>query len=72
MVKSYFFGPEMIIRSYMKKYKCIQIPVVYKKRIGKSSVTGDMGKAFVLGMKMIFLIFIMRFKTDKFILKYFK
>ena len=72
MVKSNFFGPEMIVRSYLKKFKCIQIPVVYKERIGVSSVTGDLKKAFVLGIKMILLLFIIRFKTDKVILKKFK
>jgi glycosyltransferase involved in cell wall biosynthesis len=72
MVKSNFFGPEMMARSYMKKYKCIQIPVVYKERIGISSVTGNLLKAFTLGIKMIILIFILRFKIDKTVLKYFK
>ncbi len=72
MIKSNFFGPEMMIRSYLKKYKCIQIPVVYKERVGLSSVTGNLGKAFILGIKMILLIFIIRFKTDKFVLNYFK
>jgi len=50
LVKSNFFGPEMMVRSYLKKYKCVQIPVVYKQRIGKSSVTGDLFKAFKLGI----------------------
>ncbi len=72
MVKSNFFGPEMMARGYMKKYKCIQIPVVYKERIGISSVTGNLFKAFVLGIKMIFLIFILRLKIDKTLLKYLK
>ena len=63
-VKSNFFGPEMMVRSYLKKYKCIQIPVVYKERIGLSSVTGNLKKAFILGTKMIFLIIIIRFKIS--------
>jgi glycosyltransferase involved in cell wall biosynthesis len=71
MVRSNFFGPEMMVRGYLKKYKCIQIPVVYKERIGKSSVTGDLKKAFFLGTKMILLLFILRLKMDKVILKYF-
>jgi glycosyltransferase involved in cell wall biosynthesis len=72
LVKSNFFGPEMMVRSYLKKYKCIQIPVVYKARIGTSSVTGDLRKAFVLGIKMIMMIFFIRLRTDKLILKNFK
>jgi glycosyltransferase involved in cell wall biosynthesis len=71
-VKSNYFGPEMMVRGYLKKFKCVQIPVVYKKRVGISSVTGDFGKAFVLGIKMIFLLFIIRFKMDKLFLKSFK
>ena len=71
-VKSNFFGPEMMVRSYLNKYKCIQIPVVYKERIGTSSVTGNFFKAFKLGIKMIMLIFILRFKIDNVVLKYFK
>lgn len=72
MVKSNFFGPEMMVRSYLARYKCIQIPVVYKQRIGRSSVTGDLTKAFILGIKMILMIFIIRFKSDKLILRVFR
>lgn len=71
-VKSNFFGPEMMARGYLKKYKCIQIPVVYKERIGKSSVTGNLAKAFVLGIKMIILIFVIRLKFDNVALRYLK
>jgi glycosyltransferase involved in cell wall biosynthesis len=71
-VRTNFFGPEMMVRSYLRKYKCIQIPVVYKERVGKSSVTGDLLKAFGLGIKMIILIFIIRLKIDNLVLKYFK
>ncbi len=71
-VKSNFFGPEMMARGYIKKYKCIQIPVVYKERIGTSSVTGNLLKAFTLGIKMILLLFILRLNIDKVVLKYFK
>lgn len=71
-VKSNFFGPEMMIMGYKKKIKSIQIPVTYKQRIGKSSVTGNLGKAFVLGLKMILLIFILRLNLEKSLLKYLK
>jgi len=71
-VKSNFFGPEMMVRGYLMKIKSIQIPVNYKERIGKSSVTGDMKKAVVLGFKMILLIIAMRFKIDKILLKFLK
>jgi hypothetical protein len=61
-----------MVRGYLMKYKCIQIPVVYKERIGKSSVTGNLATAFTLGMKMIILIFAIRFKIDKLALKFLK
>lgn len=69
LIRSNFFGPEMMVRSYLKKYRCIQIPVVYKQRVGISSVTGDMRKAFVLGIKMIMMILFIRSNTDKLIYK---
>jgi glycosyltransferase involved in cell wall biosynthesis len=71
-IKSNFFSPEMIIVGFQLNCKSIQIPVNYKERIGLSSVTGDLKKAFVLGLKMIFLIFVMRLGIKKqalFILK---
>jgi glycosyltransferase involved in cell wall biosynthesis len=71
-VNSSFFGPEMMVRGYQQRYKCIQIPVVYKERIGISSVTGSLAKAFSLGIKMIILIFVIRLKIDKLALKYLK
>ena len=55
-VSSNFFGPEMIILGYLRQLSSVQIPVNYLKRVGESSVTGDMRKAFVLGVKMILLI----------------
>ena len=72
MVKTNFFGPEMMVRGYLSKFKSVQIPVVYKERVGTSSVTGSFGKAFILGIKMILLLFVLRLKMDKIVLKYFK
>jgi glycosyltransferase involved in cell wall biosynthesis len=60
-VNSNFFGPEMMIRGFQLHLKAIQIPVNYKDRIGTSSVTGDLKKAFFLGLKMIILIIGLRF-----------
>ncbi len=68
-VHSNFFGPEMMLRGYLAKMKCVQIPIRYQQRVGISSVTGDLKKAFYLGCKMIFLIIAVRFKLDNFYLK---
>lgn len=71
-VLSNFFGPEMMVRGYLMKIRSVQIPVNYKARIGISSVTGDIKKAAVLGVKMILLIIAMRFKIDSILLKFLK
>ena len=71
-VKPYFtvgeqhFGPELTLLVIKSGTKFIEIPVNYKPRVGKSSVTGNMGKAFSLGLKMIILIFKYRFKKFQF------
>jgi glycosyltransferase involved in cell wall biosynthesis len=51
-----FFGPEMMLLSLAHGLRVIQVPVNYKPRIGHSSVTGDFGQAFQLGLRMIWLI----------------
>ena len=72
VVDSNYFGPEMMIRGYQAHFKCVQIPVNYRERIGESSVTGDLRKAFRLGMQMIVLIIAMRFRLDSLIVRFVK
>lgn len=50
------FGPEMMVLTLLSGMKVIQIPVNYLPRVGQSSVTGDVRKAFVLGLEMIALV----------------
>ncbi|MCC6179560.1 MAG: glycosyltransferase family 2 protein [Chloroflexi bacterium] len=50
------FGPEMMLLSLLTGLKVIQIPVNYLPRVGESSVTGDLRKAFALGVTMIGLV----------------
>ncbi|MGB9642084.1 MAG: glycosyltransferase family 2 protein [Candidatus Ratteibacteria bacterium] len=70
-VKPYFsvgtqhFGPELTILVAKHRMRFIEIPVNYKPRIGKSSVTGSFRKSFVLGLKMIWLIISYRLKKLK-------
>jgi glycosyltransferase involved in cell wall biosynthesis len=68
-VRSNFFGPEMMILGYQMGITSVQIPVNYKSRIGKSSVTGDLLKAFKLGIQMIVLIISMRLNILKYIIR---
>ena len=51
------FGPELIILVILNKIRFVEVPIIYKKRIGKSSVTGSRWKAFKLGIQMICLVF---------------
>ena len=50
------FGPEMMLITVLKRMKIVQIPVNYRPRVGESAVTGDLVKAFFLGLKMIGMI----------------
>lgn len=63
-VRGEYFGPEMMIATIKAKLKIVQIPVNYKERVGESSVTGSMRKAFILGTKMILLIIKKRFTNN--------
>jgi glycosyltransferase involved in cell wall biosynthesis len=71
-VKSNFFGPEMMVRGYLMGFRCVQIPVNYKDRIGVSSVTGDLKKAIALGFQMVILIVAMRFGLERWLLRILK
>jgi glycosyltransferase involved in cell wall biosynthesis len=68
-VKANCFGPEMMVRGYRMKLRCVQIPVNYKMRVGKSSVTGNLRKAVVLGVQMTILIVAMRFGLERWLLR---
>ena len=50
------FGPEMMLITLIFGMKLVQIPVNYLPRVGESSVTGDLRKAFLLGVEMIGLV----------------
>ena len=54
------FGPELMLRVITSGVRYVEVPVNYLPRVGESAVTGDLGKAFRLGMQMIF--FILRFR----------
>jgi glycosyltransferase involved in cell wall biosynthesis len=60
------FGPEMMVRSLRGGYRIVQVPVNYLPRVGRSSVTGNPVKAFFLGLKMVLLITLHRFRTAPF------
>jgi glycosyltransferase involved in cell wall biosynthesis len=56
------FGAQMMLVIIKKKIRFIEVPLNYGKRVGKSTVTGNTWKAFVLGLHMMGLIASYRFK----------
>ena len=50
------FSPEMIIEMLKADMKVIEIPVHYRKRVGKSKITSTWWKSLMLGFRMIWLI----------------
>jgi glycosyltransferase involved in cell wall biosynthesis len=57
------FGPEMMVLSLLQGMRVIQVPVNYLPRVGESSVTGDVRKAFFLGLWMIGLVLRYRLRS---------
>jgi glycosyltransferase involved in cell wall biosynthesis len=55
------FGPQLLMEVVAHRIPFVEIPVNYRRRVGHSSVTGDLGKAFWLGLRMIALVLEYRF-----------
>ena len=55
------FGPQLLMEVIAHGIPFIEIPVNYRRRVGESSVTGDLWKAFWLGLRMITLVLSYRF-----------
>lgn len=56
------WSPEFMIWTLKLGYNPIEIPVMYKPRVGSSSYTGSVKKAAILGFKMLPLIIKYKFK----------
>ncbi|MGH7961553.1 MAG: hypothetical protein ACRERD_06955, partial [Candidatus Binatia bacterium] len=56
------FGPELMLRVITSGARFVEVPVNYLPRVGESTSTGDLGKAFMLGMRMI--AFILTYRLD--------
>lgn len=56
------FSPELMIWLIQKGVSIIEVPVIYKERIGQSMYTGSIYKAAKLGFRMLPLIAKYRFK----------
>jgi hypothetical protein len=55
------FGPQLLMEVVAHHIPFVEIPVNYRTRVGESSVTGDLWKAFGLGIRMIGLVLGYRF-----------
>jgi glycosyltransferase involved in cell wall biosynthesis len=56
------FSPELMVWLLRRKLTPIEIPVMFKPRVGQSMYTGDTVKAARLGLRMVWLIIKYRFK----------
>jgi len=50
------FGPEMMLITVIKGARLVQIPINHRTRVGESAVTGSRPTAFLLGPRMIAMI----------------
>jgi glycosyltransferase involved in cell wall biosynthesis len=55
------FGPQLLMEVVAHRIPFVEVPVNYRTRVGESSVTGDLWKAFCLGVQMIGLVLGYRF-----------
>ncbi len=52
---------EMQIKAIKKKYRIIEVPVTYRKGMGKSKITGDIKGIMAVGYRILWAIFKYRF-----------
>lgn len=50
------FGPQILMEVVAHRIPFVEIPLNYRSRVGESSVTGSLWKAFWLGLRMILLV----------------
>lgn len=59
------FGCQLLMEVIAHKIPFVEIPVNYRPRVGKSSVTGDFWKALTLGLTMIGFVLSYRFGLQR-------
>lgn len=57
------FGPELMLLVITSGSRVVEVPVNYLPRVGVSSVTGDLRKAVILGLQMVWFIARFRLRT---------
>jgi glycosyltransferase involved in cell wall biosynthesis len=58
-------GPEILLLTIVSGARFVEVPVNYLPRVGRSSVTGDPRRAFLLGLRMIALILGFRWRAPR-------
>ncbi|MCY3986717.1 MAG: glycosyltransferase family 2 protein [Candidatus Dadabacteria bacterium] len=48
---------EMQVKAAKRGFRCTEVPVSYRKRIGTSKITGTIAGSFMAGVKIIWMIF---------------
>lgn len=56
------FGPELMLLTIVSGARFVEVPINYLPRVGVSSVTGDIRKTVLLGLRMI--AFILRYRLS--------
>ena len=55
--KTFGWTVEMQVKAAKKGFRCTEVPVNYRKRIGTSKITGTIVGSFMAGVKIIWMIF---------------
>ncbi len=55
--KTFGWTVEMQVKAVKKGFRCTEVPVSYRKRIGTSKITGTIAGSFMAGVKIIWMIF---------------
>ena len=55
--KTYGWTVEMQVKAAKRKFRCTEVPVNYRKRIGVSKITGTVSGSFKAGYKILWTIF---------------
>ena len=60
--QNYGWTAEMQVKAAKKKLSCLEVPVSYRRRIGKSKVSGTILGSIMAGYKILFVVFKWIFK----------
>lgn len=55
--KTFGWTVEMQVKAAKRKFKCTEVPMAYRNRIGKSKVSGTVYGTVMAGYKILYTIF---------------